>query len=601
MIIFKDWTISAPREVIARQYDNMSRVLMVIGDLPEGYTWDMLVQVGRAMDIIHLIPMEGGVGVTLTADQLSQSGYYSVQLRGTRGEEVRHTNVESVFIPASLSGSGQWPTVPSEFIQAEQRIREIAVHPPVPGDNGFWMLWDPDAGRYVDFAFPLPETSPVDNTLSNEGEAADAKAVGDALGQLAEGIGGCVKTVNGLLPDKSQNVEIPSEWSSETTVWENVSEVITGQFVNKASNENGYQIATHVKYAYAVAKVTRGYGYRVTCASPKDPGFIVMFRDENGVKIGVVAHTQSGEINLYENLVIEVPDGAYDMVINSYIGSSSLYPSAMPVIEEGTVTSPKLAFEQLTAEKEQLAYENEQLVRRVLKAEKGNDFAWGTFDKAYFVFVHDDTNSFLPTAYSAFHAENVPLSAATIASKLSEEYNGKTVKEWLDLLAADGGEVLMHYDADLLNASDDGLWRTHIVTPKQTLEKEGFVVRGLILANDSEARSEKGEKFCRRYYDYADKVGVSSQYDIGRTLMLEFADLDTFKAHIDVCAAKPGIYAFGFHGLRTDEAWITQASLQEMIQYIAGKDGTEITTYSAVFDSIGTTVLENRIAALEKA
>ena len=127
------------------------------------------------------------------------------------------------------------------------------------------------------------------------------------------------------------------------------------------------------------------------------------------------------------------------------------------------------------------------------------------------------------------------------------------------------------------------------------------MVRGLILANDSEARSEKGEKFCRRYYDYADKVGVSSQYDIGRTLMLEFADLDTFKAHIDVCAAKPGIYAFGFHGLRTDEAWITQASLQEMIQYIAGKDGTEITTYSAVFDSIGTTVLENRIAALEKA
>lgn len=157
MIIFKDWTISAPREVIARQYDNLSRVLMVIGDLPEGYTWDMLVQVGMAMDIIHLTPMEGGVGVTLTADQLSKSGYYSVQLRGTRGEEVRHTNVESVFIPASLSGSGQWPTVPSEFIQAEQRIREIAAHPPIPGDNGYWQLWDPDTGEYADSQFPLPE------------------------------------------------------------------------------------------------------------------------------------------------------------------------------------------------------------------------------------------------------------------------------------------------------------------------------------------------------------------------------------------------------------------------------------------------------------
>ena len=65
MIIFKDWTLSGPMEVIARQYDNLSRVLLVTGDLPEGYTWDMLVQVGRAMDIIHLYPMEGGVGAVL--------------------------------------------------------------------------------------------------------------------------------------------------------------------------------------------------------------------------------------------------------------------------------------------------------------------------------------------------------------------------------------------------------------------------------------------------------------------------------------------------------------------------------------------------------
>lgn len=232
MIIFKDWTISAPREVIARQYDNLSRVLLLTGDIPEGYTWDMLVQVGMAMDIIHLTPMEGGVGVTLTADQLSKSGYYSVQLRGTRGEEVRHTNVESVFIPASLSGSGQWPTVPSEFIQAEQRIREIAGHPPVPGENGFWMLWDPDADQYVESQLPLPEgggggtsdhtklrnrdavdqhpmssitgleealegkqstgdyltDQDIDSTLKEAGKAADASAVGSRLSSLSEDI-----------------------------------------------------------------------------------------------------------------------------------------------------------------------------------------------------------------------------------------------------------------------------------------------------------------------------------------------------------------------------------------------------------------------------
>lgn len=157
MIIFKDWTLSGPMEVIARQYDNLSRVLLVTGDLPGGYTWDMLVQVGRAMDIIHLYPMEGGVGAVLTEDQLSQSGYYQMQLRGIQGDVVRHTNVIQALIPPSLSGSGQWPTVPSEFSQMEARMREIVAHPPIPGDNGCWQLWDPDTGEYAESEFPLPE------------------------------------------------------------------------------------------------------------------------------------------------------------------------------------------------------------------------------------------------------------------------------------------------------------------------------------------------------------------------------------------------------------------------------------------------------------
>ncbi|WP_268841823.1 hypothetical protein [Pseudoflavonifractor phocaeensis] len=68
MIIFSNWQITAPRGVIARQYDNLSRRLEVVGELPEGYTWSILVQVGEDMDVITLESMEGGAGVTLTAD-----------------------------------------------------------------------------------------------------------------------------------------------------------------------------------------------------------------------------------------------------------------------------------------------------------------------------------------------------------------------------------------------------------------------------------------------------------------------------------------------------------------------------------------------------
>ena len=159
MIIFNNWQITAQRCVIARQYDNLSRRLEVVGELPDGYAWDLLVQVGSALDIITLEPMESGVGVTMTADQLSQSGYYQMQLRGTQGDVVRHTNVISAFIPSSLSGTGQWPTVPSEFTQLERKLEELNAHPSIPGENGFWLVWDLETHAYAESEFPLPEVS----------------------------------------------------------------------------------------------------------------------------------------------------------------------------------------------------------------------------------------------------------------------------------------------------------------------------------------------------------------------------------------------------------------------------------------------------------
>lgn len=126
MIHFSNWELCAHGQ-IARQYDHLSRRLEVLGELPEGWDWAMLVQVDGNMDIIPMEPMEGGVGVTLTRDQLSIGDrYYKLQLRGARGEQVRHTNVVRAFVPRSLSGDGQWPTVPSEFSQLEQSAWEAA-------------------------------------------------------------------------------------------------------------------------------------------------------------------------------------------------------------------------------------------------------------------------------------------------------------------------------------------------------------------------------------------------------------------------------------------------------------------------------------------
>lgn len=157
MIQFDNWTLTSSGPPIARQYDNLSRELTVLGDLPEGWKWDMLVERGKQLNIITLAPIEGGVGVTLTEDMLSLSGIYFMQLRGTQDEVVRHTNIIQTFIPKSLSGDAQWPEVPSEFSQMEARMQELNDHPPYPGDNGYWMVWDLDTHDYTESAIPLPE------------------------------------------------------------------------------------------------------------------------------------------------------------------------------------------------------------------------------------------------------------------------------------------------------------------------------------------------------------------------------------------------------------------------------------------------------------
>lgn len=127
MIEFRDWTLDAPHGALAHQYDNLSRNLVVHGDLPGGFDWAMLVDVDGRKNIIALLPVDDEtVGCALTANMLPLSGHYKMQLRGTMGDVVRHTNSIIVFVPGSIIGDGQWPEVTSEFRQLERSSWEAA-------------------------------------------------------------------------------------------------------------------------------------------------------------------------------------------------------------------------------------------------------------------------------------------------------------------------------------------------------------------------------------------------------------------------------------------------------------------------------------------
>lgn len=154
-IMFADWTIAMAASN-ARQYDDNVWALDLTGELPEGWSWAALIAQGENLDIIELTPNEAGASAALTAAQLSMDGYYTIQIRGTKGDQVRHTNLVQVFIPRSLSGDATWPTLPTEFSQAEARIAAASAHPPIPGEDGYWMIWDTAAGAYKQSDTPVP-------------------------------------------------------------------------------------------------------------------------------------------------------------------------------------------------------------------------------------------------------------------------------------------------------------------------------------------------------------------------------------------------------------------------------------------------------------
>ena len=188
---FEDWSVSAAHDALGYQLDNETRELTLLGDLPQGWTWDVLVQAQGKTDIWPLALTDEGAKFTLTDENLSIKGPYCLQVRGTKGSQVRHCNAVTVYVLRTLAGTVTWPTLPTEFAQAEKNIKELNAHPPVPGENGYWMLWDLETSAYIEsqLSVPVGPAGPA-NTLQigtvetlEPGQTATAQITGEAPDQ----------------------------------------------------------------------------------------------------------------------------------------------------------------------------------------------------------------------------------------------------------------------------------------------------------------------------------------------------------------------------------------------------------------------------------
>lgn len=164
MIQFKDWRLEWDGSPVAMQFDNDSVRLEIVGEMPTGYDWELLMREPEGgMDILPLEEQPDGVGVQLKRENLPKWGTYALQLRGTLqadGTTQRHSTVAEVLVPESLSGDTAWPEIPAAFRQLEARLKELAAHPPKPGSEGYWQLWDAEEGTYHDSNLPVGTGGP---------------------------------------------------------------------------------------------------------------------------------------------------------------------------------------------------------------------------------------------------------------------------------------------------------------------------------------------------------------------------------------------------------------------------------------------------------
>ena len=82
---------------------------------------------------------------------------FDVTLFGKGGSQEVPTNVVSLRLEKSNTLWEQDAPEPQQSWIA--KIIDLNNHPPVPGNKGYWMLWDTDKGEYVESDLPLPEVS----------------------------------------------------------------------------------------------------------------------------------------------------------------------------------------------------------------------------------------------------------------------------------------------------------------------------------------------------------------------------------------------------------------------------------------------------------
>ena len=102
-------------------------------------------------------PIDVVDGLVEVPEWFTQQDSFDVTLFGTSGSQEVPTNVVSLRLEKSNTLWEQDAPEPQPSWLA--KVIDLNNHPSIPGENGYWLIWDTDSGAYVESELPLPAVS----------------------------------------------------------------------------------------------------------------------------------------------------------------------------------------------------------------------------------------------------------------------------------------------------------------------------------------------------------------------------------------------------------------------------------------------------------
>ena len=145
-------------------------------------------------------PIEVVDNLVEVPEWFTQQDRFYVTLFGKSGSQEVPTNV----VPLRLEKSNTlWEQdAPDPQPSWLAKVIDMNNHPPVPGDNGYWLLWDTDSNTYVESEFPLPDMSGIP----------DGGTAGQLLSKTESGTEWIDPPQSGVQPDWNQNDETQPDY-----------------------------------------------------------------------------------------------------------------------------------------------------------------------------------------------------------------------------------------------------------------------------------------------------------------------------------------------------------------------------------------------------